>query len=85
MNFDTRQGEKGSQDFVLRIATNGYEELTFEDLFWMVKLLYDNEDKIYFHPNCKGSRLLLEALEHLRTHTVKETLLKFGLKGRITQ
>lgn len=80
MRFKTKTGKKGRGDQILLVRTDGYEQMTYEDLFRMVvKHFYDNEDRVY-PPPAKGSKYLLEALTYLRTHNVEETLIKSKLK-----
>lgn len=80
MKFSVCHGNKASKDLILLIITEGYEQITFAELFTIVKMLYYNEDKIYSSPNCKGSKMLLEALEYLHKHSVSDTLSRFNLK-----
>lgn len=82
MKFDVREGKKGEKDLILLVCTDGYEQVKFKDILTIVKHLYDNEDKIYPPPKFKGSKMLMEALVRLRTHTVRETLLEFKLRKR---
>jgi len=79
MRFNLRKGNKGNNDLVLDVATDGWEQLSYQDLFKLIKLLYVNEDKIYPPPN-KGSKMLLEALDFLREHSVEETTATFQIK-----
>ena len=78
MKFDFLKGSKHNDDLILLICTEGYEQLTCKDLFWVVKILYDNEDKIYLPP-AKGADFLAEALLDLRKMSVNDVLRKYQL------
>ena len=81
MRFELKKGKRGAdpkKDSIFVITLS--EAITLKDLFSIVKALYENEDRIYPPPKFKGSKMLLEALDYLRTHTVSETLLKFQLR-----
>jgi len=78
MKFDITKGKKGAEDLVLLVCTDGYEQITYKDLFTIIKHFYDNEDKIY--PRGEGSKFLMKSLVYLRTHSVEETLVKSQLK-----
>ena len=83
MKFEVRKGKKGEDDLVLLVCTDGYEQITYKDLFTMVKHFYDNEERVYSpkkNPKLRGMMKLLEALDYLKTHTVSETLLEFQLR-----
>jgi len=80
MRFDLSKGNKGREDLILYVQTEGSEQITCEDLFTILKHLFENEDKIYPPPQFKGSKLLLEAIQFLRSHTVRETLLQFQIE-----
>ena len=80
MRFDLSKGNKGREDLILYVETEGYEQITCQDLFTIIKHLFDNEDKIYPPPQFKGSKLLLEAIQFLRSHTIRETLLHFRIE-----
>ena len=78
MKFELVKGNKGENDLITKVATDGFEQIKYSDLFKLIKLFYVNEDKIY-PPPCKGSKMLLEAFEYLRSHTIEETLEAFGI------
>jgi len=81
MKFDLEKGNRGANrenDFRLVVSLS--EAISMKDLFSIIKALYENEDRIYPPPNFKGSKMLLEALSYLRSHTVDETLGKFQLR-----
>lgn len=80
MEIELEKGKKSEQDRVLLIHTVGWEQMTYEDLFKIVKLFYVNEDKIYPPPKFKGSKMLMETLIYLRTHSVMETTLESKLR-----
>lgn len=80
MKFNLKKGKKGDNDLRLLICTDGYEQITYKDLFKIIKLFYANEDRIYPPPKFKGSKMLFEAFEYLRGHNVDEALLKFQLR-----
>lgn len=80
MKFDVTKGSKGAEDLVLLVLTEGYEQIRCGDLFTIIKHFFDNEDKIYPPPKFKGSKMFLEAVQYLRSHTVDETLLRFKLR-----
>jgi hypothetical protein len=75
MKFRTAPGKKGEGDEILLVQTNGEEAITHKELFEIVKHFYNNEDKIY-PPPAKGSKMLMESLIYLRSHSIRETLLK---------
>jgi len=79
MEFKEGEGIKGKEDKVLFIKTDGYEKLTYRDLFKMIKFFFENEDRIYPSP-AKGGRFLLDAITSLRNMSVDEVLLKYRAK-----
>jgi hypothetical protein len=81
MKFEVAFGKKGKEDKVLRIFTNGWEQITYKDLLTIMKHFYENEDRLY-PPPAKGSKYLLEALVFLRHHSVEETLKNFFLERK---
>lgn len=72
-------GKFGNGDKVLMIKTKGWEKITYEDLFKIVKLQYINEDRLY-PPPFKGKEYLVNALLDLRENSVEDVLVKFKLK-----
>lgn len=80
MKFRTEKGKKSEDDQRLQIETDGFEQISYEDLFKIVKFFYENENRIYPPPQCKGSKMLVGALVFLESHSVRETLLKYQLK-----
>lgn len=79
MKFNFKVGKKGNGDLVLLVSTDGFEQVTYKDLFTIIKHFYDNEDRIYPSP-AKGSRFLMEALMCLRTCSVEKTLIEYKLR-----
>jgi len=80
----TVNGQQHKNDKVLQINTNGrWINITFIDLLRMVKHLYTNEDIIHPKPYESGSNYVLEALRFLHTHTLEETVNRYGHKKRV--
>ena len=75
MEFLLKLGKKHAKDKILLIKTDGYEQLSYNNLFKIAKLLMVNEEKCY--PFGLGAQYLINALIYLKTHSVDETLIKF--------
>jgi len=54
MEIRRREGAKTEfgKDMVIEISTNGWDRITNEDVFKLIKMFYDNEEEIY--PRSQG-------------------------------
>ena len=66
VEFRLVRGRKSVDDWVLMVRTDGWEALSFEDLLRMLKLLFDNEERLYPpEEGFKGKKMLLEAIKRV--------------------
>lgn len=78
MLIRTEKGKKGENDRVILVKTEGWEQITYRDLFTLIKLFLENEHKIYPKP-AKGAKYLLEAINKLFNNSVEDVLAWFQL------
>jgi len=79
MEIKLKKGKKSDADSIVLIKTDGWEQITYSDLFKLIKLFLENEQKIY-PPPAKGAKYLLEAINRLLDNSVEDVLAWFNLK-----
>ena len=79
MEIKLKKGKKSKNDTVILIRTDGWEQITYRDLFTLIKLFLENEHKIY-PPPAKGAKYLLDAINRLLTNDVEDVLAWFQLQ-----
>lgn len=78
MEFKVEKGRKSESDRVLLVKTDGWELLSYREIFTILKFVLENEQKLY--PHGKGAKYLLEAIKMLLYHDVEDVLAWFQLK-----
>lgn len=74
-----KQGSKSKNDRIVLVKTEGWEQITYRELFTLIKFFLENEQKIY-PPPAKGAKYLLDAISRLLNNSVEDVLAWFQLK-----
>jgi len=78
MEFKFKPGNKTVNDKIVLVKTDGWEQITYRELFTLIKFFFENEQKLY-PPPAKGAKYLFEAIRRLLTNSVEDVLAWFQL------
>lgn len=80
MEIKLKDGKKGEGDKIIMVKTDGWEQITYRDLFRLIKEFFKNEERIY-PPPAKGAKYLLDAITRLLREDVDSVLIKYQVEA----